>query len=84
MTDPTLREWQALTAAMSNLTTELRELRVEMASTYVRRDVYQAESSAANQRILSLESFKDWGVRLVLGAIILALLALVIRQGGLP
>lgn len=87
----THREAEALTLSIRDLTQSIDTLRGEMAATYVRKDVYEAEKREAEAKERELKSdvdkhaaMWDWLIKLVLGVVILALLTLVVTQGGQP
>lgn len=71
-----------LSAVVEKLTKTLEELPNRVAEIYVRKDVYQAEQKAQDREIDNLNTMKDWVIRIVLGAVLLALLGLVITQTG--
>lgn len=81
--------------AAANHTTVLGMLaaqRDEMTREYVKRETYEAQretdritGAAMATQVQSLVSLKDWVFRLVVGAVILALLGLVlVTNGGAP
>lgn len=84
-------EFERLTTAVDRLTETIVNLERRMAETYVRQDVYERErqldaaagESLANQ-VSSLVSLKDWAIKLVLGAVILGLVALLFASNGGP
>lgn len=71
-----------LSAVVEKLTRTLEDLPQRVADIYVRKDVYQAEQKAQDREIDGLNSIKDWAIRIVLGAVLLALLGLVLTQTG--
>lgn len=79
--------------ATRELRAAIDQLRGEIASTYVRKDVYEADRRAdseagrdLNDRVNSLVSLRDWALKIVVGAVLLALLGLVLvsNNGGPP
>lgn len=70
----------ALNENIRRLNDTILALRDEMVTTYVRKDVYEAEKKEWREDISSLKNWLVWGQRIVIGAVFLALLALVIKQ----
>lgn len=91
MTDLPPREVDRLETAIRELTGALDRHRVEMAATYVRQDVLDPTLAAITTALAGVqekvkghsEAF-TWIVRIVIAAVVLALLAMVLRQGGTP
>lgn len=89
MTDIPPREVDRLETAIRELTGALDRHRVEMAATYVRQDVLDPTLAAITTAMEALqekvkghsEAF-NWIARIVIGAVVLALIAVVIKQGG--
>lgn len=79
----THREAEALTLSIRDLTSSIDTLRGDIASTYVRKDVYEAEKREMQKEIGEHSSWLLWAQRIVIGAVFMALLGLVIYQGGL-
>lgn len=83
--DPiTRREADALTRALRDLTTGVEKLREDMDATYVRKDVLEPKLDTINSTLKSHGDWLTWAQRIVLGAVLIALVALVISQGGDP
>ena len=80
------------TAATRELRAAIDALRTEIAQTYVRKDVWlearknDAEAGLAlAEKVNSLVSLRDWALKIVVGAVIVALLGLVlVSKGQLP
>lgn len=85
MSEPTAREFEALTQSLQNLNNTIKELRVEMSSTYARKDVIVPRLETIENAVKAHGSYFRWIVQLVVGAVLLALLGLVLVQnGGMP
>lgn len=84
MTDPafTHREAESLNQAIRDLTKTLNELRQEMSATYVRKDVLGPQLEEIRADIKSHGDWLLWAQRIVIGAVMLALVGLVVYQGG--
>lgn len=80
--EPTSREYEALTTSIRDLTTTIKDLRVEMSSTYVRKDVIEPQLAEIRSDIASHSDWLLWAQRIIIGAVVVALLALVIVQRG--
>lgn len=80
----TQRDVVALNTSIRELSTTIKELRIEMATTYVRKDVLEPTLDRMQDTLDNHSSWLTWGGRLVLGVVFLALLAGVIVQGGGP
>lgn len=85
-------EISRLTSAIEKLDGSVNSLERRIADTYVRKDVYNAHrerDAKAGENLASkvdaLVALRDWALKLVVGAIILALLGLVITSntGGI-
>lgn len=77
--------------ATRDLRKAVDDLRSEIASTYVRKDVWlearknDADAGLALQhQVNTLVSLRDWAVKIVVGAVIVALLGLVLYTNGGP
>lgn len=79
----THREAEALTLSIRDLTSSIDTLRGDIASTYVRKDVYEAEKREMQKEISEHSSWLLWAQRLALGLLFTALIGLVLYQGGL-
>lgn len=87
----TAREISLLIQSVEGLTVSIESLRREMAETYVRKDVYEGhriadakEGENLHNRVDKVEGY--WSkVGWTIGtAVLLALLGLVLTQGGIP
>lgn len=72
----------ALNENLRLLNETIKNLRDEMVSTYVRKDVYEAEQRELRGDVQGLKNWLLWGQRIVIGAVIAGLLFLVIKNGG--
>lgn len=84
MTDSPFTHGEAasLDRSIRDLTQELRALRAEFATTYARKDVIEPRLDDIEADIKKHADWWDWLVKLVIGAVILALLGVVIHQSG--
>lgn len=83
--DPiTRREADALTQALNRLASGVDELRKDMDKTYVRKDVLDPQLNEIRGDIDRHADWLTWAQRIVIGAVVLALLGLVLYQGGVP
>lgn len=89
MTDdtPSRRDFEHLSRSVSELSQTIKELQAMMTVTYVRQDVYARDMNAHDHThreqqndIDSLVGWRDWALRIVVGAVMLALLGLVVAQ----
>ena len=80
----TQRDAANLQQALRDLTDELRETRKEFASTYARKDVIEPQLATIRRDVDTHSKWFTWVVSLVLSTVILAVLGLVIFQGGGP
>lgn len=85
---PSQSDFRHLSNAVEKLTSTIENLPAVMAAIYVRQDVYRSDQRLHDQKhaeqdheIDSLTSFKEWAIRAVLGAIIVALVGLLLAQG---
>lgn len=83
------REVVRLTIAVDKLTEATQALERRMAETYVRKDVYEADRKADAKageelelKVAAVRSIIDWTGKIIVGAVLLALLSLVIVNGG--
>lgn len=86
---PTRRDFEHLSDTVAKLTRTLEGLQVMMAATYVRQDVYERDQKlheqvheAQDEALEDINSLKDWAIRLIVGAVMLALLGTILVQGG--
>lgn len=82
MTDIPPRDVDRLETAIRDLTGALERHRVEMAATFVRKDVYERDIADVRGDIKAHSDIFTWLGRIVIGAVVLALLGLVIVQTG--
>lgn len=80
----TRREADALTQALRDLTAGVEKLRDDMDVIYVRKDVLEPQLKEIRGDIASHSDWLTWAQRIVIAAVILALLGLVLYQGGVP
>jgi hypothetical protein len=78
----TQRDAVAMTQAIRDLTNEMRALPDKIAETYVRKDVLEPRLSEMQKDIDAHSDWLTWAQRIIIGAVILALLGVVISQGG--
>lgn len=69
-----------LTQSIRDLTANIDALRNEMAATYVRKDVLDPQLKEIRGDIDAHQNWLTWAQRIVIGAVFLALLALVIKN----
>lgn len=85
-------ELKRLTHSVDRLTDTIVNLERRMAETYVRQDVYERDRELdelagrnLSEKVHALTSIRDWAIKLIVGAVILALLGLVlVSNGGAP
>jgi hypothetical protein len=82
VTDIPPRDVDRLETAIRDLTGALERHRVEMAATFVRKDVYERDMDDIKGDIKAHSDIFTWIARIVIGAVVLALLGLVIVQSG--
>ena len=78
----TQRDVQSLRETLDKLDRTIENLRKEMASTYVRQDVYERDLANIREDVKQHGDWLTWAQRIVIGAVLLALLGLVVYQGG--
>lgn len=85
--EPTRRDFEHLTRTVAELSSTIKELQTMMTATYVRKDVYARDqishdhTHAEQQKdIDDLVGWKEWALRIIVGAVMLALLGLVVAQ----
>lgn len=78
----THRDIEALNQSIRGLNETIKELRQEMASTYVRKDVLEPQLKEIKDDVARHGSYWDWLVRLIVAAVIIGLLGLLFAQGG--
>jgi hypothetical protein len=72
------RLFSDLRAAQERLEVSIMARFDRLESTYVRQDVHKGEHDALGARVKDLEDWKTWAFRLVIGAVVVALLGLVV------
>lgn len=84
---PSRRDFEYLTKSVEELSRTIKELQVMMSATYVRIDNYERDQRAHDathqsirDEVDGLVGWKDWALRIVVGAVMLALLGLVVVQ----
>lgn len=82
MSEPTAREFEALTQSMRDLGGSIDALRKEMSATYVRKDVLEPQLTEIRSDIKGHSDWLLWAQRIIIGAVVIALLSLVIVQRG--
>lgn len=82
MTDLPSRDVDRLENAMRDLVSTLNAFRGEIDATFVRKDVIGPQLSGMRKDIDSHSEIFTWLGRIVIGAVVLALLGLVIAQTG--
>lgn len=70
------------TTAQRELSQTLKELRTEIASTYVRKDVLDPTLAAIKEDVQAHGEWITWATRIVLALVIAAVVGLVVTQGG--
>lgn len=78
----TQRDVESLRTTLDKLDRTIDGLRQEMASTYVRKDVLEPTLLEFRKDLDSHDNWLTWAQRIVIGAVLLALVGLVIYQGG--
>lgn len=71
-----------LNQTIRDLASTIEALRNEMAATYVRKDVLDPQLKEIRSDIESHQNWLVWAQRIVIGAVIVALIGLVIAQRG--
>lgn len=72
----------SLDRSIRDLTAEIKELRAEFASTYARKDVIEPRIADVEADVKRHGDYFEWIVKTVVGAVVLALLGLVLVQNG--
>lgn len=83
MSDITQRDLEALRVTLDKLDHTIDTLRAEIANTYVRKDVNDPAMAAFRAAIGRHDDWLTWAQRIVIGAVLLALLALAFQGGTL-
>lgn len=86
---PSRRDFEQLSTAVQKLTTIIEELPERVAAIYVRQDLYDKDQRLHDKTHQELEtelkgltSARDWAIKIIVGAVLVALLGLVLSQGG--
>lgn len=79
---PLRRDLDRLSAVVERLTVTIEKNLDRIERIYVRQDVYHAEQKTQDDKIEGLSSMATWAIRIVLGAVIVAVLGLVVTQTG--
>lgn len=82
MSEPTAREYEALTQSVRDLTAALEKHRAAMDATYVRKDVIGPQMAEIRKDVDKHAEYFAWIIRTVGVVIIAALLATVMVQNG--
>ena len=78
----TQRDIAHLTNTLKQLDTTVKEFRQEIRDTYVRQDIYDLTMKDLREDVDGHSEIFTWVGRIVVGAVIVALLALVVTSGG--
>lgn len=85
--EPTRRDFEHLSRSVAELSQTIKEFNTMLELNYVRKDVYARDQASHDHThgeqqkdIDDLTDWKDWALRIVVGAVMLALLGLVIVQ----
>jgi SUMO ligase MMS21 Smc5/6 complex component len=79
---PLRRDLERLSRVVETLTSTIEKNLERIERIYVRQDVYHAEQRTQDDKIEGLSSMATWAIRIVLGAVIVAVLSLVVTQTG--
>lgn len=82
MTDITQRDLEALRTTLDRLDRTLDTFQAKVEATFVRQDVLEPRLKDLEKDVATHQEWFTWGMRLVLGIVILALLGAVLVQGG--
>lgn len=82
LTDLPSRDVQRLETAIRDLTGALDRHRDAIDATFVRKDVLEPQLDSMRETIASHSEIFRWIGRIVVGAVVIALLALVVNQTG--
>ena len=74
------REANSLQRSIDNLTTAINKLDETVEATYVRKDVLEPTLKQITDTLGKHSSYWDWLIKIVIGAVLLALLGLVLTQ----
>lgn len=85
MTDITQRDLDALRATLGRLDRTLVDFRKDMEAIYARKDVVDPRMADLRQDVEEVKGWITWAQRLVLAAVMLAMLgAVLVQKGGSP
>lgn len=73
-------EIQLLTETMRELKDAVKDLRGEIASTYVRKDVMDPQLAEIRRDVAAHSDWLSWAQRIIIGAVMVALLSYVVIQ----
>lgn len=82
MTDIPPRDIIRLEQAITSLTKTIDSFRIEMASTYVRQDVYERDLDNIKDDVEKHDEWLTWALRIVVGLVITALVGIITIQNG--
>ena len=82
MTEITQRDLEALRTTLDRLDRTIEVFQAKVESTFVRQDVLEPRLRDLEKDVEQHQEWFTWGVRLILGIVILALLGAVLVQGG--
>jgi hypothetical protein len=85
--EPTRRDFEHLARTVTELSATIKELQTMMTATYVRKDVYERDQVSHDHThqeqqkdIDGLVGWKEWALRIVVGAVMLGLIGLLAAQ----
>lgn len=78
----TQRDVEALRTTLDKLDRTIDSLRGFVETTYVRKDVLNPQLETIRDRLATHDGWFTWGVRIVLGVVIVGLLTLLFASGG--
>lgn len=68
--------------AQTELSSTVKDLRAEIASTYVRKDVLDPTLNGLKEKVKAHGDWMSWATRIVLSLVIVAVVGVVLYQGG--
>ena len=78
----TQRDVQGLRESLEKLDRTMSVLQERMEATYVRKDVLDPALRALQEDVTEVREWQTWALRIVVGAVLLALLGAVLAQGA--
>lgn len=78
----TQRDVQALRESLAKIDSTMVTLQERMENTYVRKDVLEPALKAVMEDVAEVREWQTWALRIVVGAVLLALVGAVLAQGG--